>query len=1617
SKMADTEKLLDALSRLRFHAIDSDWVKETWQQDYTSLDPLPIETEEDLQENGYHIETLCATVTLLKPWLQDKEGSRQGFWTVLVENELHHKNLVALLFYLMEVGSKRVSSVIQKEAGIVASELYLSLVTVPGSGAFKIFHPLLYQKALDYFKSLNSLSTSKRKHASSPIRSSQTGRSSQTARSQGGRRGKSRRKSQDKEPIRDAEESEDSDDEDEMTPQECSRLSSRLMSLLKTLVQLLQSYSLRQSEQSAQHTLQILVELTKQYPSMVDNQQFGKTLDVSRCKSVSQIAFMGISCLASELHGSVTSLCTSVFKQLLPCLLMLLGDNKSVAATTIPRDVQTIKDNALAYVLHILEEQGDRVLASARILLQHLCCKVPDKTEYRTRVAQAIVDIMYQLPGGAYAKIIEWLYKYSRNAKIGYRVFALDVSAALLTNKEKVLDDSVNQDQTMFLSHRFLIQMILSRCSDVAPTVRARAIVGFAQCSSSNEPGIRAAILDIVTPRLGRDGPGVGMAADKTPTGQGTTPDAQRIHTNIGTPGEQTNAEDATENTVRDATPAAGEKILEATIEKTVEGRIARQTPGSKSILLTPGLDLTLPDGQGVVSLLRRRATDEKVNVRKAALQALENIIKLDGEHFNIKDVKVLHERCQDPALSVRKQALISLTDVLLEMPHNKQIQSTWLDGVVPMVMDRETGAQEKCFEILEDVILSNIAPLHRSTGDQHKMLWSLMNIMASNEGVDLRRFLTKACQHWARVGKIKSSIVNSLETHVNTDHNPGVWLLLAEVCQSVGKFQPEFVLTYWRDHAKGASEEEYPVVQRVLQVIGSVAKHIKTDCIGPITDDLRKRLMMFNSPPELIAITINTLHKLCQAKSECVEDAKKTMDRWCGDLLKASDEYLSTAILSEQPDEDLNEDLVVRHLFTVGEVAQLCPDRTPKRIFMLVQSLVAKPCITTTDGSSQQVTTASQHTEPMLSQFSQMSQISQASSQDVLTQFSIKSSKVSSRIRAHAFVTLGKLCLQNEDIAKKCIAAMARELETCSDAAVRNNVIVIMCDLCVRYTNLTDQYIPNIAACLKDQSPLIRKQTLTLLTRLLQEDFLKWKGSLFFRYITSIVDQDQEIKQFAEFCLVHLLLVRHPTMFSQHFIESVYHFNAYDQHNVYNKFSQGDREKKMFSLKGPENCKKRMMIYKFMLEHMNDEQKFNLTGKICQDILGGVVDGVLALDANSNALLQDTLAILCCKEMKLASMKSKPQEDIVDQQDMQEAVMTAAKKTIITQIVKKNTIENIVPIIIALKHQLEQHRSPVLKDLMLYLREMMKDYKNEVKDIMAADKQLAKEIEFDLRMFEEQQAELERQRQPRSGSSTPQQVTPNQSPNPTKPKSPGLEKSPKDGATVPIVPPGIRSLGSPKSISNTPGRPMSMSTLAILNSARKAMEVAKQRTEGRTSPAAGGSPKATPKDVIASPRPTTRSPHRISTGSLNKENRQDSFKTPSRPNTRAISTPSGMIGNITFNPAEMTMLPPSPIAREGPQRIGISSMDNIGDRVPSSPMVTGIKRSEKDGKEVDLICMFSPDKPSPKPRQWNIRPPSLEKKAAKPIKTDTDDSITDDVEFSTLTRKSTRSKTRHKKK
>lgn len=90
--------------------------------------------------------------------------------------------------------------------------------------------------------------------------------------------------------------------------------------------------------------------------------------------------------------------------------------------------------------------------------------------------------------------------------------------------------------------------------------------------------------------------------------------------------------------------------------------------------------------------------------------------------------------------------------------------------------------------------------------------------------------------------------------------------------------------------------------------------------------------------------------------------------------------------------------------------------------------------------------------------------------------------------MQAHAWVALGKLCLTDEALAKKCVPLFVQQLRAAKAPAVRNNIMVALADLCVQYTALVDTHLPRLAACLADPNELVRRQALALLANLLQK-------------------------------------------------------------------------------------------------------------------------------------------------------------------------------------------------------------------------------------------------------------------------------------------------------------------------------------------------------------------------------------------------------------------------------------------------------------------------------------------------------------------------------------------------
>ena len=68
---------------------------------------------------------------------------------------------------------------------------------------------------------------------------------------------------------------------------------------------------------------------------------------------------------------------------------------------------------------YLLTQNEDKIQSSVRTLIQHMCIKVTDRSEYRTKVAQAVVLLAQQFSDENYCKMIQWFYKLSKHSQVG----------------------------------------------------------------------------------------------------------------------------------------------------------------------------------------------------------------------------------------------------------------------------------------------------------------------------------------------------------------------------------------------------------------------------------------------------------------------------------------------------------------------------------------------------------------------------------------------------------------------------------------------------------------------------------------------------------------------------------------------------------------------------------------------------------------------------------------------------------------------------------------------------------------------------------------------------------------------------------------------------------------------------------------------------------------------------------------------------------------------------------------------------------------------------------------------------------------------------------------------
>ncbi|XP_076925854.1 condensin-2 complex subunit CAP-D3-like [Bidens hawaiensis] len=765
----------------------------------------------------------------------------------------------------------------------------------------------------------------------------------------------------------------------------------------------------------------------------------------------------------------------------------------------------------------------------------------------------------------------------------------------------------------------------------------------------------------------------------------------------------------------------------------------------------------------GINDLLRKRCVDEKAAVRKSALVLISKLTALQGEGGGFDDMllKIMGVACSDQLVSIRKAAISALSETFRKFD-DENVTKEWLHSVPRLITDNETSIQEECENLFLELVVdrvswagSNVADMSLSNG-----VLDLLKELCNGE---VSPWVKKICTNLGKKKKLKPRVAVSLQNIIKksesmwvTESKPiekwlapaGAWFLLSEVSGFLLKVVDwEFLYHHWQlldkhESVNAPVEEEEDIESSsvdwagdrvfLLQTISNVSVELPDEAAADLAHNLLKRIEDFSMHSMEVDAHVKALRTLCKRKAKDSQEADKLVNKWVHQLLSKASKTLES-YMTKESENNKNNGLftppsgtrkgnrsstkmskllaqAITAVYTIGSLVVVCPSADLKAIIPVLHNIIT----------------------------SGISDPKQKEVPGVLVSFK----QTAPSLYIQAWVAMGKICLADGKLAKRYIPLFVQEMEKSDIASLRNNIVVMMTDFCVRYTALVDCYIPNITKCLRDSCELVRRQTFTLLCRLLQRDYVKWRGVLFLRFLLSLVDESEKIRQLADFLFGNILKVKAPLLAYNSFVEAIFVLNDCNAHTGQSNPLSSQKESRLFCIRGNDKKSRsqRMHIYVALLKQMAPEHLLATFAKVCAEILASASDGMLKIeDVTSQSVLQDAFQVLSCKEIKIPTNKGSPATESSELEE--DASESAVKGRVITQVVKKSLIQNTIPIFIELKRLLESKNSPLTGSLMECLRILLKDYKNEIEEMLVADKQLQKELIYDMQKYEAQKA------------------------------------------------------------------------------------------------------------------------------------------------------------------------------------------------------------------------------------------------------------------------------------
>ncbi|XP_033184726.2 condensin-2 complex subunit D3 isoform X1 [Bombus vancouverensis nearcticus] len=446
---------LKIFDNFKFSELNEDWIQSVWDGEFMIYNEPPDEYQMFLESEDMRL-LLNESCTVVKTWLEKGEDQNnfenydsEISWNTLISMGINIRALLAVLGYIIKNGQSKTANEEARQSCLYATNLYFILLAIPGSCAFNVFHPTLYQRAIETIK-IGS------EHLLPPLKKHNKTIS-----------------------LDDLNITEQSMNETIILSQsEKEILIQNLNIIICSFILMIKSFRFNDHVQLLDITILGLIEVTKVEDNYIIGQCFNKKAGALNV-SLPQNAYAALKELCNDKHGPVKITITIIAKYLLPCLLYSHMD----AQTKI---ITNIREHTINFVKNLLDEYEKEAKTAILTLIQHIMLFCPDRLEARQKQANVLLKLFGICNQNIALEAFKDLILLSHHSKIPFRLFAQEIIGKLLL--ESFLVNCNITDCLKAKVKRVFFAIVLTRCMDCSSMVRGKAMAIIAEFTeSSNE--------------------------------------------------------------------------------------------------------------------------------------------------------------------------------------------------------------------------------------------------------------------------------------------------------------------------------------------------------------------------------------------------------------------------------------------------------------------------------------------------------------------------------------------------------------------------------------------------------------------------------------------------------------------------------------------------------------------------------------------------------------------------------------------------------------------------------------------------------------------------------------------------------------------------------------------------------------------------------------------------------------------------------------------------------------------------------------------------------------------------------------------------------------------------